>query len=575
MSGDKLIDDVSIANTQRRGGKRKSSEKDKNDKMKDAGLGDSSVRSATFNMITQISFRVITFILNAFVLRHISRDVMGLINVRLNLLDDTILFLSREAFRLACLGHRGKEGWDGVLNLMWCCVPLSIVWSTVLGWVWVNILSSPPEDLKQQYETAVILVSFSGIIQMFAEVPWLIAQIFLFVRLRVIMDFIWMLTRVLFLVIAVSLYPDNVVYIWAVGHFIAGLLYVLGYYFAFFLILKFGNKDPHAKCSHSSALPFNSLRQFFPTFDKTTFPVNQEYRRVTVSFLAQGLMKQVLTEGERYLMTFLNLLSLSQQGIYDVVSNLGSLAARFIFRPIEESCYLFFSQQWVRGKDWKDQDEDMRQKVEQGLFRVLRLMVLLGLVIFTFGFSYSDLLLRIYGGPHLAVDGGTALLRAQCLLIFFLAVNGVTECFVRSVMTEQEINMFNKKLVFLSCSYLLLTWAMTSSMGVLGLVGANCVNMGIRIYFSIEIIQKTFANLDPSPIQGLFPENDMLYILLCSGTCCQLSEQYIYAWSPAVHFLLGALLFFVVVASVVIKEDFILSFLVEKYRNIKLKIKKE
>ena len=36
---------------------------------------------------------------------------MGLINVRLNLLDDTILFLSREAFRLACLGHRGKVSW--------------------------------------------------------------------------------------------------------------------------------------------------------------------------------------------------------------------------------------------------------------------------------------------------------------------------------------------------------------------------------------------------------------------------------------------------------------------------------
>jgi hypothetical protein len=33
---------------------------------------------------------------------------MGLINVRLNLLDDTILFLSREGFRLACLSHTGK-----------------------------------------------------------------------------------------------------------------------------------------------------------------------------------------------------------------------------------------------------------------------------------------------------------------------------------------------------------------------------------------------------------------------------------------------------------------------------------
>ena len=49
-----------------------------------------------------------------------ARDVMGLINVRLNLLDDTILFLSREGFRLACLSHTGKvslEGGGGVCFL--------------------------------------------------------------------------------------------------------------------------------------------------------------------------------------------------------------------------------------------------------------------------------------------------------------------------------------------------------------------------------------------------------------------------------------------------------------------------
>ena len=38
---------------------------------------------------------------------------MGLINVRLNLLDDTILFLSREGFRLACLSHTGKVSLEG------------------------------------------------------------------------------------------------------------------------------------------------------------------------------------------------------------------------------------------------------------------------------------------------------------------------------------------------------------------------------------------------------------------------------------------------------------------------------
>ena len=52
--------------------------------------------------------------MNAWVLRHISREVLGLVNVRLNLLDDTIMFLSKEGFRLACLGHKGREGWQQV-----------------------------------------------------------------------------------------------------------------------------------------------------------------------------------------------------------------------------------------------------------------------------------------------------------------------------------------------------------------------------------------------------------------------------------------------------------------------------
>ena len=42
-------------------------------------------------------------------------------------------------------------------------------------------------------------------------------------------------------------------------------------------------------------------------------------------------------------------------GIYDVISNLGSLAARFIFLPIEDSSYLFFSQTLTRGATSREQ----------------------------------------------------------------------------------------------------------------------------------------------------------------------------------------------------------------------------
>lgn len=38
-------------------------------------------------------------------------------------------------------------------------------------------------------------------------------------------------------------------------------------------------------------------------------------------------------------------------GIYDIVNNLGSLVARLIFQPIEESFYIFFAKVLERGKD--------------------------------------------------------------------------------------------------------------------------------------------------------------------------------------------------------------------------------
>lgn len=43
------------------------------------------------------------------------------------------------------------------------------------------------------------------------------------------------------------------------------------------------------------------------------------------------------------------------KGVYDIVNNLGSLVARFIFLPIEESFYVFFAKVLERGKSVKDQ----------------------------------------------------------------------------------------------------------------------------------------------------------------------------------------------------------------------------
>lgn len=72
------------------------------------------------NDIFQLMLRFLTFGLNAFVLRYISRDMLGVVNVRLTLLYSTTLFLATEAFDKACLSKLEKQDWSRVINLMWC-----------------------------------------------------------------------------------------------------------------------------------------------------------------------------------------------------------------------------------------------------------------------------------------------------------------------------------------------------------------------------------------------------------------------------------------------------------------------
>ena len=59
-------------------------------------------------------------------------------------------------------------------------------------------------------------------------------------------------------------------------------------------------------------------------------------------FFVLNFSKQLLTEGERYVVTFFNLLTLEAQGQWDSITALGALFPRFLFRPLEESFAIHF-----------------------------------------------------------------------------------------------------------------------------------------------------------------------------------------------------------------------------------------
>ena len=81
-----------------------------------------AVRGALLGSGLQLVFRLLTFLINAITIRHVSPELLGLVNIRLTLLYSTTLcappharrsrppptalhsFIGREPFRKACLG---------------------------------------------------------------------------------------------------------------------------------------------------------------------------------------------------------------------------------------------------------------------------------------------------------------------------------------------------------------------------------------------------------------------------------------------------------------------------------------
>src|SRR5579871_5739926 len=60
-----------------------------------------SARGASYLILLQLFTRVLTFTFNQLVLRHTTPAIFGFATIQLELLSNTILFVSREGFRIA------------------------------------------------------------------------------------------------------------------------------------------------------------------------------------------------------------------------------------------------------------------------------------------------------------------------------------------------------------------------------------------------------------------------------------------------------------------------------------------
>ncbi|KAL4239099.1 Oligosaccharide translocation protein rft1 [Mactra antiquata] len=524
----------------------------------DSKLLSGAVKAASYNMVLQLMLRVMTFLINGVVLRFISKDMLGVVNVRLTLLYSTTLFLATEAFDKACLSKIENQNWSKIINLMWCTVPMSIIVSSILGWTWIYLLETPDSDMIPNYTLGVISFSLSTVLVILSRPLYILGQKCMFIKLKVVSAGIAEIFKCIITVILVIFFPHLGIINFAVAQIIFGLVTSLVYYGYFiYYILHQKKKDDN--------FPLSTILQLFPSrlADSTFIDINQAW--LAVSIFTQSFFKQLLTEGEKYVMTIFGVLSFADQGIYDIVNNLGSMAARFIFLPIEESGYLFFSQLLVRGEPVNKQKQDSCQLAVDVLSILLKMVILIGIIILMFGVPYSYLALDLYGGSLLSSGTGPTLLRWYCLYVLIIAVNGTTECFVFATMSKVQVDRYSKKMVIFSGLFLLSSIVLVNQFGSVGFILANCLNMGARIVHSIYYIHQYFKDSNYSPLHDILPSNTVILVLVISLCITSLSEMIFCCDRGLVyrllHIVIGGICFIVTMATIYMKETTVIKFI--------------
>ncbi|XP_040889161.1 protein RFT1 homolog isoform X2 [Toxotes jaculatrix] len=477
---------------------------------------------ASYNVLLQVMFRVLTFLLNAFTLRFVSKELIGVVNVRLTLLYSTLVFLSREAFRRACLsgGSGTSHSWRQVINLLWLTLPLGVLWAALLVCVWLWLLEIPDPQTVPYYGPAVVLFALAGVQELLAEPLWVLAQAHMFVRLKVVAESLAMIAKCSITVVLVVLAREWGLYIFSAAHLVYTGFLVLCY--AVYFIRFLGSKDANKK-----SFPLHSVGDLFPCRADGEPLVDWTLAQLTWSFFKQSFLKQILTE------------------------------------VLE------------RGRDVKSQKQEEVAIAADVLECLLKLVLVIGLIITVFGYAFSHLALDIYGGSLLSSGAGPTLLRCYSCYVLLLAVNGVTECFVFAAMSQEEVDKYNLVMLALSVSFLFLSYMLTWWAGGVGFILANCLNMGLRILHSLLYIHRYFQFSQWKPLRGLLPSPLLLLALAVSAGVTAASESVFCCDSGwllrLVHIGVGAVCLLGVLVAVLLTETRLIQFvrtqLLPQYRK--------
>lgn len=161
-------------------------------------------------------------------------------------------------------------------SLYFRSVPICVIFSGPCMYIWLNFWSSVDEDIYDQYKFGCISIVVSCIIEVLVETPVFVAQVFCFVKFRVVLDTLHIFVRSTIFIWLILRDPKQAIFAFSIAQIGSTIVYFLGYYGYFYYYIRNLNALKAAKKrsdditpddkpnASDDGIPFNSISQMVP-----------------------------------------------------------------------------------------------------------------------------------------------------------------------------------------------------------------------------------------------------------------------------------------------------------------------